>query len=193
MNRKSEFIPPNNKEIIEILELVNESEFDELSLEIDDIKLIFSKGSIDPSGQSWKTAQPLKRRQTRNNTIAPAESAEVFKPDQAVTSEGDLQKAEVKEATPREEERLIPIKAPLLGIFYRAPKPGAPPFVEIESVVTEDETVCLIEVMKLFNTVKAGVKGRVVKICAENNEMVEYNQTLFLIETEESSEESSNA
>jgi biotin carboxyl carrier protein len=49
-------------------------------------------------------------------------------------------------------------------------------------MVTEDNTVCIIEVMKLFNTIKAGVSGRVVKICAENAELVEFKQTLFLVE-----------
>jgi acetyl-CoA carboxylase biotin carboxyl carrier protein len=81
-----------------------------------------------------------------------------------------------------EGEGLIPIKAPLLGIFYRAPKPGAPPFVEVGDHVTEEDTVCLVEVMKLFNTVKAGINGRIAKICAENSQMVEYNQILFLID-----------
>ena len=103
------------------------------------------------------------------------------------------QKVEAKEEVMIEEEGLIPIKSPLLGIFYRSPKPGAPPFVEVGNSVTEDDTVCLVEVMKLFNTVKAGVKGRILKICAENNDMVEFNQTHFLIEPEESTEVSSDS
>jgi acetyl-CoA carboxylase biotin carboxyl carrier protein len=94
---------------------------------------------------------------------------------------GDIP-AGTEDAAQLEEEGLIPIKAPLLGIFYRSPKPGAPPFIEVGDHVAEDDTVCLIEVMKLFNTVKAEVKGRVVKICAENNQIVEYNQVLYLID-----------
>ena len=70
----------------------------------------------------------------------------------------------------------------MLGTFYSAPKPGAPPFVEIGQLVREDDTVCIIEVMKLFNTVKAGLQGRIIKILAENAQMVEYQQTLFLVE-----------
>ena len=81
-----------------------------------------------------------------------------------------------------DEEGLIPIKSPVLGIFYRSPKPRAPPFVEVGQYVKEDDTVCLIEVMKLFNAVKAGVRGRIARICAENTEMVEYQQRLFLVE-----------
>jgi biotin carboxyl carrier protein len=72
----------------------------------------------------------------------------------------------------------------LLGTFYRGAKPEAPPFVEVGSRVTKDDTVCLIEVMKTFTTLKAGVAGRIAKICAENAQMVEYKQTLFLVEPE---------
>jgi biotin carboxyl carrier protein len=70
----------------------------------------------------------------------------------------------------------------MLGTFYRAPKPGAPPFVDVGQDITADDTVCIIEVMKLFNAVKAGVSGRIAKICAKDGEMVEYQQTLFLVE-----------
>jgi acetyl-CoA carboxylase biotin carboxyl carrier protein len=80
------------------------------------------------------------------------------------------------------EDGFIPIKAPMLGTFYRAPKPEAPPFVEVGQLVTEEDVVCIIEVMKLFNMVRAGVKGRVAKICAENAQLVEYKQVLFLLE-----------
>jgi acetyl-CoA carboxylase biotin carboxyl carrier protein len=77
---------------------------------------------------------------------------------------------------------LNPIKAPMLGTFYRTPKPGAPPYVEVGSVVKEDDPVGIIEVMKLFTTVKAGVRGRIVQVFAEQGQMVEFQQTLFLVE-----------
>jgi biotin carboxyl carrier protein len=70
----------------------------------------------------------------------------------------------------------------MLGTFYRTPKPGAPPYVEVGSVVNEDDPVGIIEVMKLFNTVKAGVRGQIVQVCAEQGQMVEFQQTLFLVE-----------
>ncbi|MCX5910322.1 MAG: TRAP transporter large permease subunit, partial [Deltaproteobacteria bacterium] len=79
-------------------------------------------------------------------------------------------------------EGLVAIKAPMLGTFYRTPKPGAPPFVEVGAMVDKDDPVGIIEVMKLFNTVKAGVQGRIAQICAEQGQLVEYQQILFLIE-----------
>ena len=74
------------------------------------------------------------------------------------------------------------ITAPNLGTFYRAPKPGAAPFVELGQSVDADTEICLLEVMKLFTTVKAGAKGIVREICVGDSEMVEFGQTLFLIE-----------
>jgi acetyl-CoA carboxylase biotin carboxyl carrier protein len=82
-------------------------------------------------------------------------------------------------------EGLLPIKAPLLGIFYRRPAPGAPTYVSEGSPVEEETTVALIEVMKMFNPVRAGVKGRIHQVCVENGELVEYGQTLFLVSQSE--------
>ena len=183
MSSDNEFMPPDYEEIIEILNMLNESDFDELRLEMSGMKLVFSKSPIEPSEQSL---EPVIK-----GTHGQVESRQPIPPEAVAPTDIPPQKAEAKGSTVIEEEGLIPIKAPLLGIFYRSPKPGAPPFVEVGSSVTDDDTVCVVEVMKLFNTVKAGVKGRIAKICAENNEMVEYNQTLFLIEPEESPEESS--
>ena len=186
MGDKTEFMPPNDEEIIEILDLVNESDFDELRLEMDGLKLFVSKGAVALSDQ------PLEASPLRAEGAVRVESTQEARAEVTTPKESEFQKPEAQEAEPVEEEGLIPVTSPLLGIFYRAPKPGAPPFVEVGAYVTEDDSVCLIEVMKCFNTVKANVKGRVAKILAENNQMVEYNQTLFLIEPETSPEESSS-
>jgi acetyl-CoA carboxylase biotin carboxyl carrier protein len=74
------------------------------------------------------------------------------------------------------------VRAPSLGTFYRAPKPGAPAFVDVGSDVTADTEVCLIEVMKLFTTVRAGVSGRIREIYPKDAELVEFDRALFLVE-----------
>ena len=74
------------------------------------------------------------------------------------------------------------MRAPNLGTFYRAPKPGAAPYVTVGQTVDADTEVCLIEVMKLFTSVLAGVEGTVRKVLVEDAELVEYDQPLFLIE-----------
>jgi len=67
---------------------------------------------------------------------------------------------------------LVAIRAPMSGTFFRAPAPNAPPFVEVGSRVEASDTVCIVEVMKLFNTIAAGVSGTVVEIVAENEQAV---------------------
>lgn len=81
-------------------------------------------------------------------------------------------------------ESLLEVRAPMLGRFFRASSPTESPYVEIGSKVEPDDTVCMIEVMKLFNTVKAGVRGTIVEIAVENGEMVEYDTVLFRVRPE---------
>lgn len=76
----------------------------------------------------------------------------------------------------------IVVKAPSLGTFYRAPRPGAAPFVESGSTVDANSELCLIEVMKLFTTLKAGATGVIREIYVSDGDLVEYDQPLFLVE-----------
>jgi acetyl-CoA carboxylase biotin carboxyl carrier protein len=86
-------------------------------------------------------------------------------------------------AEPTLDEGEVAIRAPMLGTFYRAPSPGAPPFIQAGQRVRAVDTVCLIEVMKLFNSINAGVDGVVTRILAENDKLVEYNQVLIVVST----------
>ncbi|MCJ7684543.1 MAG: hypothetical protein MUO68_09640 [Desulfobacteraceae bacterium] len=161
-------------DVIQILRMLEESTFDELHLEMGGLKLVASK-----SGKKASLVEELKsddRESTESGaTVEPTVQAREERPD--ISQPSDLEK-----------KGFIAIKAPMLGTFYSAPKPGAPPFVEAGRLVSKDDSVCIIEVMKLFNTVKAGIRGRIAKICAENGQMVEYQQTLFLVEELEGSE-----
>jgi acetyl-CoA carboxylase biotin carboxyl carrier protein len=77
---------------------------------------------------------------------------------------------------------LVSVVAPLPGTFYRAPRPGAPPFVEVGDAVGPDTVVAIIETMKLMNSVPAGTSGRVARIVLENGELAALGTTLMLIE-----------
>jgi len=76
----------------------------------------------------------------------------------------------------------VTIDAPMLGTFYRAPAPGAAPFVDVGSTVEPDTIVCIIEVMKMMNSVHAGVAGTVAEVYVENGQPVEYGTRLFRVE-----------
>jgi acetyl-CoA carboxylase biotin carboxyl carrier protein len=75
----------------------------------------------------------------------------------------------------------VVVCAPYLGTFYRSPKPGSPPYVEIGSTVSAESELCLIEVMKLFTAVRAGVAGKVVQVMASDGELVAADQPLFAV------------
>jgi acetyl-CoA carboxylase biotin carboxyl carrier protein len=79
------------------------------------------------------------------------------------------------------EAGLVEVRSPLLGIYYRAPRPGEPPFVDIGARVEPDTIIGIIEVMKLMNTARAGVSGEVVEILAGNGELVEHGELLLLV------------
>jgi len=158
-------------EVLQILDLIDKSSFDFVQLQVGDLKLTVSKGgysgsaalsaaSEDPSASGGKA--PKASEGEGKAQIAAAES----KP-----------KAGVLEGT-------LPIQAPMVGTFYITPEPGAPPFVEVGSRVDEDKTVGLIEVMKVFNAVKSGVRGTIVEICVQSGQFVEYGQMLFLVKPE---------
>jgi len=76
---------------------------------------------------------------------------------------------------------LLPVTSPMLGTFYRAPAPGAAPFVEVGASVDENTVLCLIEVMKMMNPVTAGVAGSIAEVCVENAELVEAGDVLFRV------------
>jgi acetyl-CoA carboxylase biotin carboxyl carrier protein len=79
------------------------------------------------------------------------------------------------------DENLVEFKSPMVGTFYRAPSPGAQAYVEVGDRVTPGQVVCIIEAMKLMNEIEAEVSGTIVKFLVENEQPVEYGQTLFLV------------
>lgn len=159
-------------EVLQILKLIEEAPFGELHLEMGGMKLEFRKGvGIAGNQQSGEVAvtEPVVPEKSPIEAEAPEER-------QSNSSEA---------GTPEAAEGLLTIKAPVLGNFYRRPEPGAPPYVEVGSLVDENTTVGLIEVMKLFNPVIAGVRGRIQKIYADNGQLVEYGQPLFSVKPAE--------
>jgi acetyl-CoA carboxylase biotin carboxyl carrier protein len=82
---------------------------------------------------------------------------------------------------PDESAGLVAIKAEMVGTFYSSPKPGEPVFVNVGSTVDDETTICVIEAMKNFFPVKAGVRGSIAKVLVQNGQTVQFDQPLFLI------------
>jgi acetyl-CoA carboxylase biotin carboxyl carrier protein len=159
-------------EVIQILRLIEQSTFDELNLETGELKLVVRKqgcGSAFAEGNA-SSMSPV-------SALSPVP---VISPGKAERRLSAADKGE-KPAPAKPEEGFVPIKAPLLGTVYRRPSPEAPPYVEQGSFVKEDDTVCLIEVMKVFTAVKAGIRGHIAEILVKTNEMVEHGQPLFMV------------
>lgn len=89
---------------------------------------------------------------------------------------------ELKEAKPARAANLVAITSPMVGTFYRAPAPDAPPYVEVGDTVKPGTVVCIVEAMKLMNEIESEVSGTIAEILVENETPVEYGQELFLIE-----------
>jgi acetyl-CoA carboxylase biotin carboxyl carrier protein len=153
-------------DVLHILKLIDESKFDYFQLEVGELKITVSKGDPIPLGSP--TAQSI---------AAPAPSSTVAAKPQS-TASSSTPAAAKPTAIP---EGMVPITAPLLGTFYVAPEPGAPPFVKVGQQITEDTTVGLIEVMKVFNSVRATVGGTIVEVVAQNGQFVEFGQALFIV------------
>jgi acetyl-CoA carboxylase biotin carboxyl carrier protein len=143
-------------EVAEIMRLVEQSGFDELTLEIDGTKICLRRGAVGEA--SVNVGQPA--------TPAPKAS---FAPEAAAMARAP------------DEDDVHPVAAPLLGTFYRAPKPGAAPFVEVGAEVEEETVVGIIEVMKLMNSVRAGVRGTVVEFLVADGALAEYGETLLRV------------
>ncbi len=148
----------NLKEIKELINLMNENDLTELEVEREGTKIRIKKSA---SG----------------SFEAMTEEGGVSKTVKAVQPTG----ASSQKEDPPSKNR-TPIKAPMVGTFYRSPSPEASPYVEIGRKIKSGQVVCIIEAMKLMNEIKSEVSGTVVEILAENGNPVEYGQPLFMIE-----------
>ncbi|MQA81559.1 MAG: acetyl-CoA carboxylase biotin carboxyl carrier protein [Streptosporangiales bacterium] len=172
----------SHDDVREILDIVDRSWIGELRLELGDVRLHVRKTGVpgtelveDRTAPAIPASSPEPTaRDTRASTPAP------LTPRQTTSLGGGRTEGDVSETA------LHVVTAPMVGVIYRASAPDQPPFVEVGDHVEADDTVCLIEVMKLFNSITAGVAGRVVEILADNGVTVEYDQPIVTIEPLES-------
>lgn len=153
------------QDLLNIIRLVEESpEFSEFKLEYGDIKINLRKSSAGLMSAPEPLDIPADVKSKVTQVTTPLETIALVKSSMTVVPEG-----------------MIGIKSPMVGSFYRSPEPGTPPFIEIGSTVNPDSTVCIIEVMKLMNSLPAGVNGTISEILVPDGDPVEYGQILVLI------------
>ena len=159
-------------DLLQIVELIKSAEaFSEFHLKIGDIELDLRKSGAATSAPS--------------SAAAPAPSSAppaVLAPGERVTLEDVVPASGTSKPTIDIPDGSVVITSPMVGTFYRSPEPGAKPFVEVGQKVTPDTTVCIIEVMKLMNSLSAGSSGRVTHVLVDDAEPVDMGQALIVID-----------
>jgi acetyl-CoA carboxylase biotin carboxyl carrier protein len=145
-------MPLSDEDVRAILRIIDESPLQELRIDTDGFSLHVLKGG------------------------APGDATRAFAPP----TSGSTQQPTAPAAPER--DGLHTIEAPMLGTLYRAEGPGQEPFVEVGTRVEPDTTVCIIEVMKMMNSVPAGVSGTIVEVCSENAQLVEFGEPIFRVQ-----------
>lgn len=165
------------------------SEWDEMTLMLDGTSVQLSKTGQPPAtGAAAARPRPPGLR-TANLRPSGGAHLPTATAAGAVGSPADVAPVPAVEAAERSSELILEhtsgvhrVISPSVGVFWRAPDPSAPPFVEVGRRVDAEDPVCIVEVMKLFNHVQAGAGGVVRSVEVENGAMVEHGQTLFLID-----------
>ena len=154
------------EDLLQVMEVIKASErFSEVKVKVGGMELALRRGAAGP--EAPRAPSPSAVPATPAASAPAAQAAPAARPPRA------------EETFP---EDAVPIRSPMVGVFYRAPEPGAKPFVEVGQSVEPDTVVCLIEVMKLFNSISAGCRGTVTRILASNAEAVDHEQVLMVVE-----------
>jgi acetyl-CoA carboxylase biotin carboxyl carrier protein len=159
----------NQKELKELIEFLIEKDIAEFELERGDVKVRIKRGA--------ESAIPEPRQFTAHVSPVVAESAS----SPPVPMAAPAASAARKETRPPAEEALHTVRSPIVGTFYEAPSPGAPPFVKAGDVVEVGQVLCIVEAMKLMNEIESDVAGEIVKRLVSNGQPIEYGQELFSI------------
>jgi acetyl-CoA carboxylase biotin carboxyl carrier protein len=160
-------------DLLQIVELIKSAEaFSEFHLKIGDIELDLRKARAGGSNPSNAVASP------------PPAAVDTVKLDKATRIDNDVPEPApyVRELPKDIAAGSVVIKSPMVGTFYRSPEPAAKPFVDVGQIVTPETTVCIIEVMKLMNSLPAGTAGRVTHVLVNDAQPVEMGEALIVID-----------
>jgi acetyl-CoA carboxylase biotin carboxyl carrier protein len=158
----------NQKELKELIEFLIEKDIAEFELERGDVKVKIKRG-----GESSVVAQPESRYIALHPAAVPGAPP--------VAAALPTTKVELAATPVAPGEELHGVRSPIVGTFYEAPSPGAPPFVKIGDHVELGQVLCIVEAMKLMNEIECDVAGEVVKKLVTNGQPIEYGQELFII------------
>jgi acetyl-CoA carboxylase biotin carboxyl carrier protein len=162
-----------HEDVLTILDLLERSDVEYLEVEVGGTRIVADRSGVATAARA--TLPPPAAPAPIPAPVAPAAGVAAAPPAAPPTPTA----APAPPAAATADTGLLIVTAPMVGVFFRAPQPGAPPFVEVGSRVEEGATMGLVEVMKMFNGVTAPAAGEVVEVLAGNEEFVEYGQPLF--------------
>jgi acetyl-CoA carboxylase biotin carboxyl carrier protein len=180
-NQKSRGVSMKLQDIQKLISMLENSGVNELEMETEGMKLKLSKGT-----QAGSPASPspqfvmMSPQASAPPAYFPPAAPQPPSPPQAAT--GEAVGGAAPAPAPARAASLVEIKSPMVGTFYRAPAPGAEPFVKVGDRVRKGQTLCIIEAMKLMNEIESEADGTVVDILTENAQPVEYGEPLILVE-----------
>ncbi len=162
----------NQKELKELIEFLIEKDIAEFELERGDVKVRIKRAGeqtvVHAHSDPRFFAVPAAAAAAPDLGAIPVTAAPAAAPAG-------------KPAEPAAEEGLHKVKSPIVGTFYEAPSPGAPPFVKVGDNVEAGQVLCIVEAMKLLNEIESDMAGEIVKKLATNGQPIEYGQELFVI------------
>ena len=152
------------KEIQNLIKFVAKSGANEVSLEMEDVKITIKTSSETPP---IVVQEPIVIPQ---QPVSPTTTSNSDATDSPADPPAD------------DQSKLVTITSPIIGTFYRKPSPEKPTFVEVGDTITEGTVLCVIEAMKLFNDIESEISGKIVKILVDDSSPVEFDQPLFLVD-----------
>ena len=171
----------NINDIQDLIKFVAKAGVNEVEIEKKDFKIVIKSDYMAKKKTNFKEEPTIVQQQIPVGSItaqpiaaAPAPAAPAVAPP-----------AQESAPAPKKEEEnsnLITVKAQMIGTFYRSPGPDKDPFVEVGSVIKPGDKLCIIEAMKLFNEIESEVSGKIVKVLAEDQSPIEFDQPLFLVD-----------
>ena len=171
------------KEVQELIKLVAKTELSEFKYKDDQVSLQIRGKSYQASADANGVAAAAP---SIINVPAPAMSAGYppapQAPAPAVGAPTEHKPAPAAGGAEKEDAKLIQVKSPMIGTFYRSSSPDKPPYVKVGDRVAKGDTVCIVEAMKLFNEIESEVSGKIVKVLVEDAQPIEYDQPLFLVD-----------
>jgi acetyl-CoA carboxylase biotin carboxyl carrier protein len=163
----------NIKELKEMIQLMKDNNIVELELEKEGTKIRLKKSNGNLNGTEGMHLQPVMQPMVQyvQESVAQAQA----KAAQDIAAQQKL------DAKAEEDAGLVIVRSPMIGTYYQSPAPNAAPYVTVGKEINIDDTLCIVEAMKLMNEIKSEIKGKIVEILVTNGQTVEYDQPLFKV------------